>query len=231
MMERLQRRLGYHFGDQGLLARALTHRSAGPDHNERLEFLGDAILGFETADYLFHHVDRADEGQLSRMRAHLVKRETLAEIGRELQLGQILRLGPGELRSGGQNRDSILADAVEAIIAAVYLDGGIDEARRLVRHLLGERLSKPGAGLQEKDAKTRLQEYLQARRLALPKYQVIRIDGDQHRQQFTVSCRVDQLRAQSEGRGSSRRRAEQEAAGSLLAELTRRQAAEEQGSA
>lgn len=222
MIERLQRRLDYHFGDQGLLTHALTHRSAGPSHNERLEFLGDAILGFETADYLFHHVDKADEGQLSRMRAHLVKRETLAEIARELELGEILRLGPGELRSGGQNRDSILADAVEAIIAAVYLDGGIDEARKLVRHLLGERLSKPGKGLQQKDAKTRLQEYLQAQHLPLPQYQVVRVDGDQHRQQFTVSCCVDKLEARSEGRGSSRRKAEQIAAEALLQEISQR---------
>ncbi len=227
MIERLQRRLGYQFGDQGLLLRALTHRSAGPDHNERLEFLGDAILGFETADYLFHHVDKADEGQLSRMRAHLVKRETLAEIGRELQLRQILNLGPGELRSGGQNRDSILADAVEAIIAAAYLDGGIDKARQLVRHLLGERLTRPNKGLQQKDAKTRLQEYLQARHLPLPAYQVTRVDGDQHRQQFTVTCRVEQLNVHSEGRGGSRRRAEQMAAENLLQTLTAQVSANE----
>ena len=220
MIERLQRRLGYEFDDHGLLISALTHRSAGSGNNERLEFLGDAILGFETADYLFQHADKADEGQLSRMRAHLVKRETLAEIARELKLGEILRLGPGELRSGGQNRDSILADAVEAIIAAVYLDGGIGKARALVRHLLGARLSRPGKGLQQKDAKTRLQEHLQARRLPLPEYAVEQVEGDQHKQQFTVSCKVDRLGMRSQGKGSSRRKAEQVAADALLQELS-----------
>ncbi len=219
MIERLQRRLGYRFDDPRRLLHALTHRSAGPDHNERLEFLGDAILGFEVADWLFRHEKAADEGQLSRMRAHLVKRETLAEVARELQLGDILRLGPGELRSGGQNRDSILADAVEAIIAAVYLDGGIEAARTLVRHLLGERLTTAGQQLQQKDAKTRLQEYLQGRRLSLPRYQVERVEGDQHRQRFTVSCRVDGLDIATEGQGSSRRKAEQQAAAAFLEAL------------
>ena len=219
MIERLQRRLGHHFQNPDLLARALTHRSAGPEHNERLEFLGDAILGFEAADYLYQHADMADEGQLSRMRAHLVKRETLAQIARELQLGEILRLGPGELRSGGQNRDSILADAIEAIIAAVYLDGGIDRARQLVRHLLGERLTNPGEGLQQKDAKTRLQEHLQAQHLPLPLYAVEQVDGDQHRQRFTVSCQVEPLPVRTEGQGSSRRKAEQRAAEAFLQAL------------
>lgn len=219
MIDRLQRRLGYRFDDPGRLLHALTHRSAGPDHNERLEFLGDAILGFEVADWLFRHEQTADEGQLSRMRAQLVKRETLAEVARELQLGDILRLGPGELRSGGQNRDSILADAVEAIIAAVYLDGGIEAARALVRHLLGERLATAGLQLQQKDAKTRLQEHLQARRLPLPRYEVERIDGDQHRQQFTVSCQVEGLDTRSQGQGSSRRKAEQAAAAAFLEAL------------
>ncbi len=219
MIERLQRRLGYRFSDTGLLMRALTHRSAGPDHNERLEFLGDAILGCETADWLFRHVASGDEGQLSRMRAHLVKRETLAEIARELQLGEILRLGPGELRSGGQNRDSILADAVEALIAAVYLDGGMEAARALVRRLLGKRLEEAHHTLQQKDAKTRLQELLQARHLPLPRYEVEQIEGDQHCQQFTVSCRVDTLDMAREGRGSSRRKAEQRAAEAFLAAI------------
>jgi ribonuclease-3 len=219
MIDRLQRRLGYRFKDGSLLEHALTHRSAGPTHNERLEFLGDAILGFETADALYRLVDTADEGQLSRMRSKLVKRETLAEIARELQLGQILRLGPGELRSGGQNRDSTLADAVEAIIAAVYLDGGIDAARALVRRLLGRRLSHPDEGLQQKDAKTRLQEHLQARHLPLPQYQVERVEGDPHRQRFTVSCAVERLGVRSEGQGGSRRKAEQQAAETLLQSL------------
>ena len=169
-MRRLQERLAYEFEDIGLLERALTHRSLGARNNERLEFLGDAILGFEVADRLYHQVDDADEGQLSRMRAHLVKRETLARIARELKLGAILRLGAGELRSGGQTRDSILADAVEAIIAAVYLDGGIDEARNLVRRLLGDRLADPTPETRRKDPKTRLQEYLQSSGKPLPSY-------------------------------------------------------------
>jgi ribonuclease-3 len=219
MIQRLQRRLEYDFRDPGLLTRALTHRSANPDNNERLEFLGDAILGFEAADYLYHHVTDADEGQLSRMRAHLVKRETLAEIARDLELGDILLLGQGELRSGGQNRDSILADAVEAIIAAVYLDGGIEAARSLVQRLLAERLTDPGKVLQRKDAKTRLQEHLQGHGLPLPVYEVVETSGRQHRQQFVVSCRVESLDWQSEGRGSSRRKAEQQAAAAFLARL------------
>lgn len=219
MIERLQRQLGYRFVDVGLLTRALTHRSAGSANNERLEFLGDAILGFETADYLFHHVDQASEGQLSRMRAHLVKRETLAQVARGLELGNILYLGQGELRSGGQNRDSILADAVEAIIAAVYLDGGIEPARALVRRLLHERLHNPAEALQQKDAKTRLQEYLQARGMALPSYSVEDVSGDLHRQQFVVECRVEGLPVNGRGQGSSRRKAEQKAAAACLATL------------
>jgi len=219
MTERLQRQLGYQFHDPGLLTRALTHRSAKVDNNERLEFLGDAILGFEAADYLYHHVVNADEGQLSRMRAQLVKRETLAEIARDLQLGEILHLGQGELRSGGQNRDSILADAVEAIIAAVYLDGGIEPARTLVQHLLGERLADPAKVLQQKDAKTRLQEHLQGQGLPLPVYEVVETMGRQHRQQFVVSCTVDSFDWQTEGRGSSRRKAEQQAAATFLEQL------------
>ncbi len=222
MIERLQRHLGYQFDDVNLLTQALTHRSAGSVNNERLEFLGDAILGFEVADFLFHHVGSADEGQLSRMRAHLVKRETLAEVARGLQLGAILRLGQGELRSGGQNRDSILADAVEAIIAAVYLDGGIDPARRLVRGLLGDRLRSPGSALQEKDAKTRLQELLQSRKLPLPEYTVVEVSGDQHRQQFVVGCKVESIDWHAEGRGASRRKAEQQAAAAFLDQLESR---------
>lgn len=214
-MMRLQQRLGYRFVDCGLLERALSHRSLGANNNERLEFLGDAILGFEVADHLYRQVDDADEGQLSRMRAHLVKRETLAGIARELELGDILKLGAGELRSGGQTRDSILADAVEAIIAAVYLDGGIDEARFLVRRLLGERLADPTPETRGKDPKTRLQEYLQSIGKALPRYDVIGTSGDQHEQVFRVTC-TTALVGDTEGEGSSRRRAEQAAAESML---------------
>lgn len=220
MIERLQRKLGYQFSDISLLNRALTHRSADNDHNERLEFLGDSILGFEAADYLYQHAATATEGELSRMRSQLVKRETLASIARELNLGQILRLGQGEFRSGGQNRDSILADAVEAIIAAVYLDGGVQNARELVRRLLGERLNNPTAVLQQKDAKTRLQELLQGRKLSLPSYEVIEVKGDQHQQSFVVACKVQDLELTSTGSGTSRRKAEQQAAESMLQQVT-----------
>ena len=214
-MRRLQKRLGYTFADPGLLERALSHRSLGPKNNERLEFLGDAILGFEVADHLYRHTGDADEGQLSRMRAHLVKRETLAGIARELALGDILRLGPGELRSGGQTRDSILSDALEAIIAAVDLDGGIDQARALVRRLLGERLATPTPETRRKDPKTRLQEYLQSIGKPLPRYDVVSTSGEQHDQRFRVVCSTG-LAADTEGDGSSRRRAEQAAAEKML---------------
>jgi len=183
-LERLQRQLNYTFQDESLLINALTHRSAGSRNNERLEFLGDSILGFEVADQLFQIDEKATEGQLSRMRAYLVKRETLAEIAREYTLGDLLFLGIGELKSGGQNRDSILADAIEAIIAAVYLDGGMESARSLVRHFLGDRLANPSTSLKQKDAKTQLQEYLQSQGLALPSYEVDDISGDQHKQTF-----------------------------------------------
>ncbi|WP_078119658.1 ribonuclease III [Thiosocius teredinicola] len=217
-MKRLQRRIDYQFNDVGLLERALSHRSLGAQNNERLEFLGDAILGFEVADSLYRRLTDADEGQLSRMRAHLVKRETLAEIARELQLGEILRLGPGELRSGGQTRDSILADAVEAIIAAVYLDGGIDAARLLVQRLLGKRLTDPTLETRRKDPKTRLQEHLQGLGRALPVYEVVDISGDQHDQTFRVTCTID-LGGETTGEGGSRRKAEQAAARRMLSRL------------
>ena len=214
-MKRLQQRIAYRFKDPSLLERALSHRSLGVNNNERLEFLGDAILGFEVADSLYHHLQQADEGQLSRTRAHLVKRETLAEIARELQLGEILRLGPGELRSGGQTRDSILADTVEAIIAAVYLDGGTEQARGLVRRLLGERLSEPTPETQRKDSKTLLQEYLQSIGRPLPRYDVVETSGDQHQQTFRVVCQVGS-QPDTFGEGTSRRRAEQSAAHAML---------------
>jgi len=217
-MRRLQQRIAYQFHDLGLLERALSHRSIGASNNERLEFLGDAILGFEVADSLYQSVSDANEGQLSRMRAHLVKRETLAEIARELQLGAILRLGPGELRSGGQTRDSILADAVEAIIAAVYLDGGMEEARALVRRLLGERLAAPTPETRRKDPKTRLQEHLQSIGRPLPRYEVVDIRGEQHDQTFRVICSTT-LAGNAEGEGASRRKAEQAAARKMLERL------------
>lgn len=215
----LQHKLGYSFKDSRLLVRALTHRSANPEHNERLEFLGDAILGFEVADHLYCQVNQADEGKLSRMRSHLVKGETLAEIARDLKLGSALHLGQGELRNGGQDRESILSDAVEAIIAAVYLDGGIQAARDLVHRLLGQRLHNPAEALQVKDPKTRLQELLQSKGLRLPDYQVKHIKGDQHNQMFVVSCQIADLNLNASGQGISRRKAEQQAAAVVLRQI------------
>ncbi len=219
VLDRLQRELGYRFDDEGLLRRALTHRSAGGDHNERLEFLGDAVLGFEVSRHLFEGFPTADEGQLTRMRAQLVKRETLARAARSIGLGDYLVLGPGELRTGGQSRDSTLADAVEAVIAAVYLDGGLAQARALIHALLAERLAEVSPASQRKDAKTRLQEFLQARQLGLPDYGVAGVHGEPHAQTFTVYCEVAERELRAEGSGSSRRKAEQVAAGRMLAML------------
>ena len=215
-LERLQRQLGYRFKDPEWLRQALTHRSAGSRNNERLEFLGDAILGFEVAENLFRQHPGATEGELSRARAQLVKRETLALAARRLDLGDYLVLGAGELRSGGQNRDSILSDAVEAIIAAVYMDSGIEEARRMVRKLLEREIAATTPQTQLKDSKTRLQELLQARSLSLPAYEVISLEGSAHDQSFTVRCRVEALGLETTGTGSSRRKAEQEAAAAML---------------
>mgnify|MGYP006285487453 CR=1 FL=1 len=222
-MTRLERRLGYPFSDPDLLELALSHRSLGARNNERLEFLGDAILGFVVAESLFNGSGEASEGQLSRMRAHLVKRETLATIARELDLGDELRLGPGELRSGGQCRDSILSDALEAIIAAVYLDGGMEPARALVGRLLGDRLSDPAPEIRHKDPKTRLQEQLQASGRNLPRYEVIEVGGEQHAQRFRVACSAASGLV-TEGEGPSRRKAEQAAARRMLEQLEGQQA-------
>jgi ribonuclease-3 len=200
----------------GLAETALTHRSAGSSNNERLEFLGDAILGFVIADYLYANFPDADEGELSRLRAGLVKGDSLAQIAKQLDLGKYLNLGAGELRSGGHSRGSILADAVEALFAAVYLDGGYLEARRVILELFEDKLSRLSKKSQQKDPKTRLQELLQSRKNPLPTYTIISITGEQHEQCFTVTCRVDELNIITEGTGSSRRKAEQDAASRFL---------------
>jgi ribonuclease-3 len=215
-VDRLARQLGYAFRDADLLEAALTHRSAQSRHNERLEFLGDAVLGLVSAEALWQRFPDATEGQLTRLRAQLVKRETLAAVARDLDLGQYLRLGPGELRSGGHARDSILADALEAVIGAVYLDGGLEAARRAIGLLLGDRLEAMTPESQPKDAKTRLQEHLQARRLALPAYAVLETRGEDHAQTFTVCCEVAALGLLVTAEGPSRRRAEQAAAEAML---------------
>jgi ribonuclease-3 len=217
--QRLSRQLGHAFADPELLDDALTHRSAQARHNERLEFLGDAVLGFVVAEALWRRFPQATEGELSRLRAQLVNRETLARVAQELELGQYMRLGAGELRSGGHARESILADAVEAVLAALYLDGGLDVVRTVVDRVLGPRLAALSPETQRKDAKTRLQEWLQARRLALPAYEVVDTSGEDHAQTFVVRCTVDALGRAATAAGPSRRKAEQLAAERLLETL------------
>jgi ribonuclease III len=210
---------GYVFATPALCHAALTHRSAGSDHNERLEFLGDSILNCCVARMLYDAHPRADEGALSRLRATLVSGETLAQVAGELGLGEHLRLGLGELKTGGFRRASILADALEALLGAIFLDSGFDATAAVVARIMGPRLSDlPGADAL-KDPKTRLQEALQARGIALPVYTLTAVTGDPHLQTFTVSCEVPVLGVSAVGEGASRRRAEQLAAAKLLALL------------
>lgn len=215
-LARLQRGLGYTFNNQALLEQALTHRSAQNHHNERLEFLGDAILSWVIADALYHQFPQVPEGDLSRMRATLVKGKTLAEFGVEFQLGDYLRLGPGELKSGGHRRESILADAVEAIIGGVYLDGGRRAVQSLLMQWYEARLLAIEPGVSQKDPKTRLQEWLQGKKMSLPIYKVTEVRGEAHNQQFTVVCEIDALSDYITGQGTSRRKAEQDAAHKAL---------------
>jgi ribonuclease III len=218
-LQRLSRALGLPALDESLLIQALTHRSAGASNNERLEFLGDALLGFVIAQALWERFPGADEGQLSRMRATLVRQDSLAGIARGLSLGEYLRLGAGEARTGGHARDSILADAIEALLAAVYLDQGFDAARGVVLAVFGALLDGLSSGAWGKDPKTRLQELLQSRRRPLPEYQVTEIAGSQHAQRFRVRCVLPDDGTLALGDGTSRRRAEQQAAESLLRHL------------
>ncbi len=218
----LARRLGYEFRDFGFAEQALTHRSFGSHHNERLEFLGDSLLNFLIAEALFQRFPTVREGDLSRMRALLVKGETLAEIAREFELGEWLNLGPGELKSGGHRRDSILADALEALIGAIYLDGGIDACRERVLAWFGPRLHEVSPGEVNKDPKTRLQELLQARQRPLPVYHLVDTRGDAHSQQFAVECELSSLGLRFPGLGSSRRSAEQSAAQAAIDHLQSR---------
>jgi ribonuclease-3 len=205
------------FQQPELLEEALTHRSASPRNNERLEFLGDALLSLVMAECLFQRYPQASEGELSRLRANLVKGETLAELARSLKLGENLRLGQGELKSGGPQRESILADALEAIFAAVYLDGGLNACRALILHLYRDCLEGLASASESRDPKTRLQEYLQARQQPLPVYTVLEIRGEPHAQSFTVECAVADHRAVAVG--SNRRKAEQDAARQVLEQL------------
>jgi len=216
---RLFSAIGHRFHDPALAERALRHRSAGKDNNERLEFLGDALLGLVIAEALFEAFPEADEGQLSRLRAALVKQDSLAEIARGLDLGSYMTLGAGELRSGGQARSSILADGLEALFAGVYLDAGMNIARGLILGLFRERLACIDLRLHGKDPKTRLQEHLQGHKLSLPSYEVIGVQGEQHRQRFRICCRVAGLGIEVEASGTSRRSAEQAAAALALEQL------------
>ncbi len=214
--------LNYRFRDPALAQLALTHRSVGKPNNERLEFLGDALLGAIVAEMLYEVHPKASEGELSRLRAQLVNGQALAVMARELALGDGLKLGPGELKSGGFRRDSILADAFEATLAAVYLDGGFEACRETVRTLFVERIA--ALRRSSKDAKTRLQEWLQAKGLPLPQYELIASHGEDHAKTFDVSCTVTEpLAFTAEARGGNRRAAEQDAAEAVLYRLLEQQ--------
>lgn len=207
---------GYRFQNQALLEAALTHRSAGRHNNERLEFLGDAILGFIIAESLYERFPRAEEGVLTRLRASLVKRETLAVIARELELGAMLRLGPGERKTGGWRRDSILANTLEAVIGAIYLDSDIDACKTFIFELFHKKLEEARPDAIEKDPKTTLQEVLQEKHLPLPSYEVIAEAGEPHKRVFTVRCNIECLPETVTAEGRSKRIAEQAAAEKAL---------------
>lgn len=219
MSDELAQKLNYVFQQPKLLMIALTHRSKGGEHNERLEFLGDAVVNFVIAELLYQQFPKATEGELSRFRASLVNRDALAELAKEFELGRYLLLGPGELRSGGSERQSILSCAMEAIIGAVYLDGGYQAVRDKISAWYQPILQSLSSAATHKDPKTLLQEYLQSRHLPLPLYTVETIEGEAHQQRFTVSCRVEGVAEKSYGKGTSRRRAEQDAAQAMLGAL------------
>lgn len=216
MSDELSQKINYQFQQPQLLKVALTHRSKGGDHNERLEFLGDAVVNFVIAEILYQQFPKATEGELSRWRASLVNRDALAELAKEFELGRYLYLGPGELRSGGSERQSILSCAMEAIIGAVYLDGGFNAARAKIVDWYEPLLQSLSSAASHKDPKTLLQESLQSRRLPLPVYTVEAIEGEAHQQLFTVSCQVEGMPDKTLGKGTSRRRAEQDAAQAML---------------
>jgi len=218
-VSKLMKQIDYCFNDEALLRNALTHRSAGQHNNERLEFLGDAILGMVIADELFQRFPKCSEGEMSRLRASLVKGETLSELARDLSLGDYLKLGPGELKSGGFRRSSILADAFEALLAAVYLDSDLETCRGLILAQFANRLDSVSPDTVGKDPKTQLQEYMQARHLPLPSYEVTEVTGKAHAQTFTVECKVENGDVVI-AVGGSRRKAEQAAASELLQRLS-----------
>lgn len=216
---KLEKAFSYQFVDQRLAQLALTHSSAHEHSNERLEFLGDAILGFVIAAHLYARYPDAPEGELSRLRASLVNQQTLAEIAVSLQLGELLILGPGELKSGGRSRTSILSDAVEAVLGAIYVDGGLEAVRSTILKIYDKILQRTGQAERQKDAKTQLQELLQSKSLPLPMYEVLSIEGEDHLQTFEVSCHIKLLSQATRGSGSNRKLAEQQAALNALRAL------------
>ena len=219
MPQALESALGHGFGRPELLRQALTHRSFGSPHNERLEFLGDSVLNCAIAAYLYQCFAGMKEGELSRLRASLVRQETLAEIAQALDLGSFLHLGEGELKSGGARRPSILADALEAVFGAIYIDAGFDAARMVIERLYQPVTSRIDPNDTGKDPKTALQEILQGRRLALPRYGLLATQGEAHVQEFEVECVIQELGIRSTGTGASRRAAEQQAAQRAIAEI------------
>jgi ribonuclease-3 len=218
-LKALQTRLGYAFVDTDLLERAVTHRSFSASHNERLEFLGDSVLNLSVAHWLFEKLNDQTEGDLSRVRANLVKQDTLFQLAVDLELSSVLRLGEGEMRSGGQKRPSILADAVEALIGAVYLDAGYPAAQALVSRLFKDVTVNPQMQAASKDPKTELQEWLQGRKLQLPLYTVVATRGAAHKQMFEVACDIREMGLSQLGLGTSRRAGEQAAAAAMLETL------------
>ena len=215
----LQQRLQHHFANSELLSRALTHRSFSADHNERLEFLGDAVLNLSVADLLYEQLSQLPEGDLSRVRANLVKQDTLHQLSVQLGLPDLIRLGEGEMRSGGRKRPSILADALEAVIGAVYLDGGYGASHALVRRLFRAVEVNPTMAAIGKDPKTELQEWLQGRKMRLPVYRVVGTLGAAHQQSFDVECEIAEMNLSERGIGGSRRAGEQAAAAAMLQTL------------
>ncbi|XBC42000.1 MAG: ribonuclease III [Buchnera aphidicola (Kaburagia rhusicola rhusicola)] len=219
VVRKLQKTLGYTFVKKHLLIQALTHRSANSKHNERLEFLGDSILSFVIANALYHYFPNVNEGDMSRMRATLVRGHTLAKIAHEFNLGYYLQLGQGELKSGGFRRESILANTIEALIGSIFLDSNLITVEKLILKWYQKRLEKISPGDTQKDPKTRLQEYLQSKHLPLPLYLVEKVYGEAHNQLFTIFCEISGINEKSIGIGSSRRKAEQEAAQNALIKL------------
>ena len=215
----LQQRLQHEFSNPGLLAQAVTHRSFSADHNERLEFLGDSVLSLAVSDLLYQRLNALPEGDLSRVRANLVKQQTLHQLSVELGLPDVIRLGEGEVRSGGQKRPSILADALEAVIGAVYLDAGFAAAQKLVHRLFKAVEINPTMDAIGKDPKTELQEWLQGRKMKLPLYRVVGTLGAAHKQTFDVECEIIELNLAERGIGGSRRAGEQAAAAAMLQTL------------